>query len=104
MREFHYLCIFMHGTSLEEGSVSRSTIISRGGYEIRETPKVYRGSRVPGSSETNPALQKRKCGYFYGTNFFLMRTFLWNKYLFKNIYVYTCIFTVLTLGPTLKHP
>ena len=24
---------------------------------------------------------------------------LWNKYLFKNIYVYTCIFTVLTLGP-----
>ena len=40
----------------------------KGGFEIRETPKVYKGSRVPGSSETNPALQKRKCGYFYGTN------------------------------------
>ena len=35
--------------------------------------------------------------------FFLMWAFLWNKYLFKNIYVYTCIFTVLALGPTLKH-
>ena len=60
---------------------------------------------MPGPSEINPALQKRKCGYFYGTHlFFLMRTFLWNKYLLKNIYVvYTCIFTVLTLGPTLKH-
>ena len=42
----------------------------KGGVEIRETPKVYGGSRVPGSTETNPALQKRKCGYFYGTDIF----------------------------------
>ena len=34
----------------------------KGGFEIRETPTVYEGSRVPGSSETNPALQKRKNG------------------------------------------
>ena len=49
---------------LKGDSVSRSTIISRGmgAFEIRKkTPKVYEGSRVPGPSETNPALQKRKC-------------------------------------------
>ena len=75
-----------------------------GAFEIRKTPTVYGGSQVPFSSETNPTLQKQKCGYYCGTNIFIfMQTFLWNKYLFKNIYVYTCTFTVLTLGPTLKH-
>ena len=54
--------------------------------------KVYGGSQVPFSSQTNPALQKQKFGYFYGTNIFIfMQTFLWNKYLFKNIYVYTWV-------------
>ena len=48
---------------LEGDSVSRSTIISRGGGHLKyeKTPKVYEGSRVPGPSETNPAFQKRKC-------------------------------------------
>ena len=59
---------------LEGVSVSRSTIIiSRGGGHLKYEKKTTNGlgmSRVPGPSEINPALQKRKCGYLYGTHIF----------------------------------
>ena len=66
-------------------------------------PKVYGGSRVLCSSETNPAWQKRKCVYFYGTTIFYADIFYGTDICLK-ICMYTCIFTILTLGPTLNHP
>ena len=93
---------------LEGVSVSRSTIIlSRGGggaFEIRKNHQRLRNvAECLVQAKLTPHCKNGNVDIFMEHIFFLMRTFLWNKYLFKNIYVYTCIFTVLTLGPTLKH-
>ena len=87
--------------------MSRSTIIlSRGGgaFEIRNKHQRFRNvAECLVQAKLTPHCKNGNVDIFMEHIFFLMRTFLWNKYLFKNIYVYTCIFTVLTLGPTLKH-
>ena len=41
--------------------------------------------------------------YIYGTNIFYADMFYGTDICLK-IYMYTCIFTILTLGPTRKHP
>ena len=66
-----------------------------GAFEIRKTPKVYGGSQVPkclSQAKLTPHCKNRNV-FFYGTNIFIfMQTFLWNKYLFKNIYVYIHVY------------
>ena len=64
--------LFMHFHALDftGGGLGVKIYNNFRGGGIWNTRKVYRGSRVPGSSETNPALQKRKGGYFNGTNVF----------------------------------
>ena len=92
---------------LEGVSVLRSTIIiSRGGaFEIRKKHQRFRNVAecLVQAKLTTHCKNGNVDIYMEHIFFFLMWAFLWNKYLFKNIYVYTCIFTVLTLGPTLKH-
>ena len=94
---------------LEGVSVSRSTIIiSRGGggiwYTKKKNHQRFRNvAECLVQAKLTPHCKNGNVDIYMEHIFFLMWTFLWNKYLFKNIYVYTCIFTVLTLGPTLKH-
>ena len=67
MQSFDYLCIFMTHHLFYYTREGLGVNITR--FEIRKNPKVYGGSQVPCSSETNLALQKTE-----------MWTFLWNKY------------------------
>ena len=75
--------------------MSRSTIkiILRGGGDLKYEKKKHQRFRNVAEclvqAKLTPHCKNGNVDIFMEHIFFLMRTFLWNKYLFKNIYVYT---------------
>ena len=101
LHQFYYtgggICVKIYNNNFKGGGLA---------FDIRKKKKHQRFRNVAEclvQAKLTPHCKNGNVDIYMDHICFFNVDILSNKYLFKNIYVYTCIFTVLTLGPTLKH-